>query len=135
MERLRLLRQFPHRSRRQRSDDDLVNSRLIVLNFNRGLVFIALYPRPVSTPRIIGKAGNDLGHRVFGQDFVLKVDEAFGVNCDEGSKTLRTGMMPSPAATWLSLLSKLERSFMWTSKRRGPAWRMALMTSVPARSP
>lgn len=32
----------------------------------------------------IGKAGNDPGHRVFGKDFVLKVDEAFVVNCDEG---------------------------------------------------
>src|ERR1035437_4603661 len=46
----------------------------------------------------------------------------------------RTGMTPSPTATWDSLALASARSLMWRSYRRGPAAWMAATTSAPARS-
>ena len=50
------------------------------------------------------------------------------------AKIPRTGMMPSPTPTWLSLFWKLLRSFICTLYSRGPASRIDRTTSAPARA-
>jgi hypothetical protein len=50
-------------------------------------------------------------------NLILQIDEALYFVAMSASNIFRTGMMPSPTATWLSLLWKFVRSFMCMLKQ------------------